>query len=199
MRFTALLLGILFTENCLNARNVTEDLTIFGQVKVMVGKQSIQPFEMIWIKINELDIFTTTDSLGHFKLDIKKTGVYKIGLSGLGYQKCDTTVNLQTKDSLNIYIKVANCDINDTTAKHDIKKGKIQLLLVGGIVPIRFNNQNDFEKKYSIKYLDYGDQIPASLECLALYNRTIFEYLDSRFGKSWRLEIRPDVIGFQNH
>ena len=140
-----------------------------------------------------------TDSLGDFKLNIKKPGEYKINLSGIGYQKCDTTINLQQKDSLNLYIKVANCDINDTTAKHDIIKRKIQLLLVGGIVPIRFNNQNDFEKKYGLKYVDYGDQIPASLECLALYNKTIFEYLDNKFGKSWRFEVRPDVIGFRGY
>ena len=70
MRFTVLLFGILFTANCLKAQNATENLTIFGQVKVMVGKQAMQPFEMIWIKINELDIITMTDSLGRFKLDI---------------------------------------------------------------------------------------------------------------------------------
>jgi len=78
-----------------------------------------------------------------------------------------TQQSICKKDSLNIYIK----------------KGEIQLLLVGGTVPIQFNNQNDFEKN-DIKYIDYGDQIPASLECLVLYTRTIFEYWDSKFGKS---------------
>jgi hypothetical protein len=199
MRFTALLFGVLFTANCLKAQNVTKDLTIFGQVKVLVGKEVTKPLEYVWIEIKELKNITLADSLGHFKLNIKRPGAYKINLRGIGYQNCDTTINLQPEDSLNIYIKVADCNINDTTAKHDIKKEKIQLLLVGGIVPTRLNNQNEFEKKYGLKYIDYGDQLPASLECLALYNRTIFEYLDSQFGKSWRLEVRPDVIGFQSH
>lgn len=41
---------LFITANCLNAQNVNEDLTIFGQVKVRVGKQAIQPFVMVWIK-----------------------------------------------------------------------------------------------------------------------------------------------------
>ena len=70
MRFTALLLfGILFTANSLKSQNGTKDLTIFGQVKVQVGKEVTKPLEYVWIEIKELKNITLADSLGYFKLN----------------------------------------------------------------------------------------------------------------------------------
>jgi hypothetical protein len=149
------------------------------------------------IEINKLHKATFSDSLGHFKLNEVKSGEYKISFSGFGYQKSDTTITIKDHsiDNLKICVTVNSCNINEIRAEQDIKNGKIKLLIVSSIAPIYYKNQHDFEKKFKIEYLDYGDTIPSALECITLYNKTIFRYLDAKYGKLWRLEVRQDVIG----
>ena len=83
-------------------------------------------------------------------------------------------------------------------AKLDINKDKLKLFVVGGIVSVVFNNDKDFENKYSIEYYDYGCTGPDE-KTLQAYNNTVFTYLSKTFGKSWLKEIRTDVAGLKDY
>ncbi|MCC6724990.1 MAG: hypothetical protein IT258_10805 [Saprospiraceae bacterium] len=80
-------------------------------------------------------------------------------------------------------------------AKQDIQKGNANLYIIGGVAPIIYENQNEFEKRFGIRYFDSGCDSTFE-ECMMQYNLTIFAELDRKFGKSWRKEVRKDVLGF---
>jgi len=79
-------------------------------------------------------------------------------------------------------------------AKMDIGRKQIKFLLRGGIVSTHVKGQEVFEEKFGITYADFGCIMPVNLS-IADYNKTIASYLDQRYGKSWRKEVRKDVIG----
>lgn len=81
-------------------------------------------------------------------------------------------------------------------AKKDIENKTPFLFTPGGIAPIIYPNDREFERKYSVYFYDFGCVTPDE-EIMIEYNRIVFNLLDSKFGKSWRREIRPDVIGFK--
>ena len=79
------------------------------------------------------------------------------------------------------------------SAIRDIKAKKIQLVLKSGIAPKRYDNQDAFCKKYSIEYIELGC-MGDSKECLKQYNQVMATYLDKKFGKKWRKEVRIDIL-----
>ena len=81
-------------------------------------------------------------------------------------------------------------------AKLDIKSDSIYIFLAGGIRPKAFKNDNDFEDKYKIHFYDFGCITP-SRKCLINYNWVVFNFLETKYGKVWRKEIRKDVIGLK--
>jgi len=72
---------------------------------------------------------------------------------------------------------------------------KTKLLLIGGEAPIIYSSQRKFERKYKVRYYDFGCLAPYK-QCVISYNETIFDYLNKKYGVKWRIEIRNDVIGF---
>lgn len=88
-----------------------------------------------------------------------------------------------------------DCDVNQFVAKEDIQNNNIRLLIIGGIVPAANTFQdNDFERKYKLKYFDYGDT-PPFFDCVKKYNEVIFKFLDTKYGTQWRDSVRKDVEG----
>lgn len=87
-----------------------------------------------------------------------------------------------------------NCGFfHKETAIYDVKNKKIQLLLKSGIAPKMYDNQDAFCKKYSVKYIELGC-MGDSKACLRQYNRVMANYLDKKFGKKWRKDVREDVL-----
>lgn len=86
------------------------------------------------------------------------------------------------------------CNGSKEKAVLDIRKGKINFLVQGGIVSRYVKGQELFERKYQLKYLDFGCVIPKDL-CLDVYNAEIAKYLDKKYGSSWRKEVRKDIMG----
>ncbi len=80
--------------------------------------------------------------------------------------------------------------------KADFKNNTIFLFLQGGIVPVEYMTDKDFENKYGIYFFDFGCEAPAQ-KCIIEYNNLVFDYLKKEFGEKWKREIREDVIGFK--
>ena len=135
-----------------------------------------------------------TDSLGIFEIEyLEPEKEYAIEISAFGY---DTqTFNVTTGNGIttkNFVLKL-NCNYSTEKAESDWKIGKAKILLVGSIVPIA-NTKKDkkFEKKYNIKYLDFGCTPPSS-DCIKLYNKRIFELMNKTYGSKWRDDVRKDA------
>jgi hypothetical protein len=136
------------------------------------------------------------DSLGYFTFSLKDTSNVQIivdcGLNGRTRQR------IFYSDSLIIIsIKMDCFEYNVDRAKKDIADNKIHLLCDFGYEKYKFTPADSaFEKKYGITYQSFGDS-PIWLDCMFLYNNTVAEYLDKKFGNSWRNDVRWDVPFFE--
>lgn len=86
------------------------------------------------------------------------------------------------------------------TAKLDIEQNEVKIIFLGGFGGIPdFKNKKDslFQIKYNVSFYSEGCMRSSSDEDLLMYNETIFNYLDSSFGKEWVKEIRDGAIGFK--
>ncbi|WP_406826282.1 hypothetical protein [Pedobacter sp. KACC 23697] len=79
-------------------------------------------------------------------------------------------------------------------ANADIKKGRLKFLIQGGIVSTRVKGQERFEQKYGVVYFDFGCVGPSTIR-IEDYNKVIASFMDKKYGKSWRREVRKDVQG----
>ncbi len=182
----------------LRAQNNNDTLEISGNLKLLVGLEIVIPSE-VTLQIMPTYKVVISDSLGKFNFDNLKSGKYNLKVMGLGYQNVDTLISLENKSIQDInLLLIADCEVNKEIAEQDIRKKKPKLLLVGSIAPVIYPDQNKFEKKYKIEYYDFGCVSPAN-ECILQYNERIFEYMDEKYGKSWRKEVRKDVIGFRTY
>ena len=93
--------------------------------------------------------------------------------------------------------KTPGCFYTRERALADIQQNSAKILVQGGFAPIIYSTDKVFFEKYKISYYVFGCVAPENVECLNDYNRTIFEYLDKTFGKSWRTEVRKDAIGLR--
>jgi len=104
---------------------------------------------------------------------------------------CFAAVQLNAKskiplDSAKVYsIKLANADL---------KKGNVKFLLRGGIVSTYIKGQEIFEKKYGIAYSEFGCVMPVNIS-INDYNKVVASFMDRKYGKDWRKEVRSDIQG----
>ena len=83
-------------------------------------------------------------------------------------------------------------------AKSDINKGVFCLFVQGGIAPIVYKEDLEFEKKYNVNISDFGCT-GVNEKISSAYNQEVFKFLDKKYGKKWRKELRKDIIGFQHY
>lgn len=89
-----------------------------------------------------------------------------------------------------------NCRAIDSMYAQDKNNHIIRLFLQGGIAPVVYTNDKEFEKKYDVFFYDFGCVAPYD-NCVIRYNRNAFDYLTRTYGKKWMKEMRKDVIGFK--
>jgi hypothetical protein len=104
---------------------------------------------------------------------------------------CFTILHLSAKvvsgvDSAKIYsVKLANADL---------KTGSVKFLIRGGIVSTYVKGQEVFEKKYGIAYYSFGCVMPVNIS-INDYNKVVASFMDHKYGKNWRKEVRSDIQG----
>jgi len=135
-----------------------------------------------------------TDSIGLFKITGLTKGKYRLVNSALGV---DAPFSVPKQSENTFIVNVSTCSFGSAKAQKDIKAGKPMLLLSGGIAPVFSPKEDDFEKRYTVKYHDFGDT-PQSVKCSTAYNEVVIAFLDKKFGKSWRRDARADIIGLKH-
>jgi hypothetical protein len=134
-----------------------------------------------------------TDSSGLFKITGLAKGKYRLVNSALGV---DAPFSVPRQSENTFIVNVPACNFGSAKAQKDVKEGKPMLLLSGGIAPVSSPKEDNFEKKYTVKYHDFGDA-PQNVKCSIAYNNVVFAFLDKKFGKSWRKDARADIIGLK--
>jgi hypothetical protein len=108
----------------------------------------------------------------------------------------EIVIPLET-ESKEVYLTfVENVGKAKEIAIQDISNNKIKLLLAGGIGPVIYFDDVNFEKRYQVSYFDYGCNPPKS-DVIIAYNCVIFDYLKKKYGVKWTLEVRDDIIGLK--
>lgn len=171
----------------------------FGQTeikgKVISGISGKMPISEIYVQeLVTKQPLIMADSLANFRIEyLEPNKKYIIEISAFGYGK--QTFDVKTKNGINnvTFELKADCEYNAERAETDWNNANANLLLFGSIAPIA-NSKADirFEKKFGIKYLDFGCEPPIS-ECIKEYNERIFELMDEKYGMKWRKKVRSDV------
>lgn len=139
---------------------------------------------------------TIADSLGVFELvPLMDKEKYVLEITAGYYEKLEYEYKSEwTKRTKPKSIVVsADCDL-DNVAK-DMRKTGFKLYLMGGIAPIaNSKSDNRFEKRYKVKYYDFGCDAVV-YECVEKYNKRTIMFMDLKYDGKWRRKVRQDVIG----
>ena len=191
-----------------------KEYSISGQVFSAISGSPLSDYyhcDCIRVRLKEDSTkWVMIDPNGFFELKNLKKGKYRmvVELSGDAYPNTwnardDTLLTIGNKSLKNVKIMAkcpfCECDnFNKEGAYNDIEKGTPQLLLFNGInaqmsvSPEALEEELKSEKKYGFRYYEFGC-LPIDYEYMEAYSRVIFKYLDKKFGKIWRKEVRGDV------
>ena len=152
-----------------------------------------------------------TDSTGCFRIKGLEAGTYHLKAEYVGLAPCDTVITLpsQHNDTLRMvlplwYDYISKYDCSPELSEENILKGHPKLRLVipeGQEQKIR---THFFWKKYGVGYdAFYLLKKDGTLDCylgvpnhlLTAYNQVVFDYLDKKFGTSWRKEVPKGIFG----
>ncbi|WP_405207102.1 carboxypeptidase-like regulatory domain-containing protein [Aquimarina sp. LLG6339-5] len=160
-----------------------------------------KPLSDVIVSFDSRSRGASTNENGEFKYVYNlRSGdsIEKIETIAMGYKPLDTIINVNSGKNINLNIILKpHLGINRQQALDHIEIGKINLLLSGGIAPVVYQSDEKFSKKYNLNFVEFGCEAVAE-ESLYEYNKTVFEYLDKKYGKKWRKEIRKDIIGLKN-
>lgn len=81
---------------------------------------------------------------------------------------------------------------------NSINQGQKVIYVLGGIASIYSEKDIEFEKKYNVKYYDFGCIAPINFEEYELKNKQVFDSLKNSFGNQWKTEVKTSSIGFLN-
>lgn len=152
-----------------------------------------------------------TDSTGCFRIKGLEAGTYHLKAEYVGLAPCDTVITLpsQHNDTLRMvlplwYDYILKYDCSLELSKENILKGHPKLRLVIPEEQEQKIRTHFFWKKYGVSYdVFYPLKKDGTLDCylgvpnhlLTTYNQVVFDYLDKKFGTSWRKEAPKGIFG----
>lgn len=152
-----------------------------------------------------------TDSTGCFRIKGLEAGTYHLKAEYVGLAPCDTVITLpsQHNDTLRMvlplwYDYILKYDCSPELSKENILKGHPKLRLVIPEEQEQKIRTHFFWKKYGVSYdAFYPLKKDGTLDCylgvpnhlLTAYNQVVFDYLDKKFGTSWRKEAPKGIFG----
>lgn len=152
-----------------------------------------------------------TDSTGCFRIKGLEAGTYHLKAEYVGLDSCDTVITLpsQHNDTLRMvlplwYDYILKYDCSPELSKENILKGHPKLRLVIPEEQEQKIRTHFFWKKYGVSYdVFYPLKKDGTLDCylgvpnhlLTTYNQVVFDYLDKKFGTSWRKEAPKGIFG----
>lgn len=152
-----------------------------------------------------------TNSTGCFRIKGLEAGTYHLKAEYVGLDPCDTVITLpsQHNDTLRMvlplwYDYILKYDCSPELSKENILKGHPKLRLVIPEEQEQKIRTHFFWKKYGVSYdVFYPLKKDGTLDCylgvpnhlLTTYNQVVFDYLDKKFGTSWRKEAPKGIFG----
>ena len=96
-----------------------------------------------------------------------------------------------------------NCfsqSVHDSLVKHYVADTSKPILYCGeGFETLAYSKADKiFEKKFKVNYTIVGCIQLYSVEVMSFHNKAIAQFLDRKFGLTWRDALRPDVYGINN-
>lgn len=79
--------------------------------------------------------------------------------------------------------------------KSDLKNDTVSLYVLSGIVSKATKADEGYQKKFGVKYHDFGCVVPMDADFYKEYNKLVFIHLKKRFGKKWEKDVRKDSMG----
>lgn len=160
-------------------------------------------FAAVKMKSPKAEFKTISDENGNFGFSNLIPDTYRLTVEYLRLV-VDTQISISDNDSLwlnllsptghIVCIEYVTLGVNDSMAVAEIKAGKPRLFLKGGIVVPMYTDDKIFENKYKVKYFDFGcnhSWVKGEIK----YNQVVFKYLDKKYKKRWRKDVRKDVVG----
>lgn len=83
-------------------------------------------------------------------------------------------------------------------AKNDIQNNAPKLFFTSGLMVIKKENDNEFQKHFKVNYYDFGCVSPKK-NLLKAYNFEVFKFLSDKFGNTWLKTVRKDAIGLDEY
>lgn len=102
----------------------------------------------------------------------------------------------QSQMDLDTLMFTTSSDMARQIANEHVAKGIVYLPLQSGEGPITYPADRPFEKRYQVKFFEFGCIGPLE-EVMVAYSEVVFEYLNRQYGPEWQDQIRDDVIGFR--
>ena len=78
----------------------------------------------------------------------------------------------------------------------DIKKDSFTIYTLGGLKPYNYEVALAFQKKFHVKYHDFGCLAPTTFDFYEKYNILVFNHLKEKWGREWEKDIKDNAIGF---
>lgn len=80
--------------------------------------------------------------------------------------------------------------------EQDLKAQKLKIYLLGGIASVIKKEDFEFEKKYNIKYYDFGCTPPPNFKFYEQYNQLVFNHLFKENDKDWIALTNKNAFSF---
>jgi hypothetical protein len=83
-----------------------------------------------------------------------------------------------------------------TTPGETKKAIPFTIYTLGGLKPYNNEVTESYQKKFNIRYHNFGCIAPENMEYYEKYNLLVFQHLQEKWGEEWTKDIRDNTIGW---